>query len=152
MKKQITALMVLSLMAAPVMAQDLRNQAFEAQVFHTEAGKPMQLAELSAKEMKETEGAVAPLVAVGLMAGGRFIAQRWVTQSVARNMVRSAGNNALRTGNGRVWGVMANSRSQARAIAGNSRIREFHPGSGNRYTHYHTNPRNGSHVWYGKPR
>ena len=86
------------------------------------------------------------------MVGGRFIAQRLVTQTVAKNMVRSAGTNALRTGNGRVWGVMANSRSQARAIAGNSRIREFHAGSGKRYTHYHTNPRNGSHVWYGKPR
>lgn len=122
------------------------------QVFHTEAGKPMQLAELSAQEMKETEGAAAPLVAVGLIAGGRFIAQRWVTQTVARNMVRSAGNNAFRNGNNGTWGVMANSRSQARAIAGNSRIREIHlnkPGS--HYRHYHTSPRNGSHVWYGKP-
>lgn len=141
------------MIAAPSMAQGLDKQAFEAQVFHTEAGKPFQLAELSATEMKETEGAVAPLVAVGLMAGGRFIAQRWVTQSVARNMVRSAGNNALRNGsNGQVWGVMANSRSQARAIAGNSRIREIHlnkPGA--HYQHYHTSPRNGSHVWYGKP-
>lgn len=145
-------MMMLAMAATPVLAQNPAQGAFETRVFHTEAGNPMQLAELSAQEMKETEGAAAPLVAIGLMAGGRFIAQRWVTQTVARNMVRSAGNNALRTGNNRVWGVMANSRSQARTIAGNSRIREFHAGSGNRYTHYHTNPRNGSHVWYGKPR
>ncbi|WP_123803554.1 hypothetical protein [Neisseria weixii] len=121
-------------------------------MFEVQTDKPLQLAELSKQEMKETGGTVAPLVAVGLMAGGRFIAQRWVTQTVARNMVRSAGNNAFRNGNNGTWGVMANSRSQARAIAGNSRIREFHPGSGARYTHYHTSPRNGSHVWYGKSR
>ena len=153
MKKQITAaMMILAIIAAPATAGSVDNQAFESKVFHTKADMPMQLEELSQKEMKETEGAVAPLVAVGLMVGGRFIAQRFVTQTVARNIVRSAATNATRTGNGQIWGVMANTRSQARAIAGNSRIREFHPGSGNRYTHYHTDPRNGSHVWYGKAR
>lgn len=65
MKKQLTALMVLSMLAAPVMAQSLDNQAFEAQVFHNETAQPMQLGELSAQEMKETEGAWIPLAIVG---------------------------------------------------------------------------------------
>lgn len=73
MKKQISALMVLSVMAAPVMAQDLQQQAFEAQVFHTEAGKPMQLAELSQQEMKETEGAIAFAPAILAVTGGGVI-------------------------------------------------------------------------------
>lgn len=160
MKKQITAAMIIfAMIGTPAMAQGLDNQAFAGKVFHTEAGKSMQLAELSAQEMRETEGEAAPLVAIGLMAGGRFIAQRWVTQSVARNMVRSAGNNAFRNGTLRyasgkkqVWGVMANSRSQARAIAGNTRIRELHTRKpGTHYRHYHTSTRNGAHVWYGRP-
>lgn len=49
--------------------------------------------------------------------------------------------------------IMAPNRSIAKRIAGNKLIREFHPGAGSRYTHYHPNPRNGSHVlWYGRPR
>ncbi|MFC3873465.1 hypothetical protein [Neisseria musculi] len=69
MKKQFSALLVLSALSAPLMAQSLDHQAFEAAVFHTEAGKPMQLAELSAQEMKETEGAVAPWIAGGAIGG-----------------------------------------------------------------------------------
>lgn len=64
---------MLAMLTSPVMAQSLDNQAFEAKVFHSDADKPMQLAELSAKEMKETEGAVAPWVvggAIGGLAGG----------------------------------------------------------------------------------
>lgn len=110
----------------------------------------LQAKAITTQEMKDTQGAVAPLVAVGIMAGGRFIAQRYVTQSVAKSMVQSAGNNAFRQNN--VWGVMANSRSQASNIAGRNNIREFHPGPGQRYTHFHTSDRNGAHVWYGRAR
>ena len=122
---------------APVaaFAQTDINAVFE------QADKPVQLAALSPQEMKETEGAVAPLVAIGFMTATRFIAQRYVTQSVARSMVRSGAH-----------GVMANSRAQAASIAGRGGIREFHAGPGARYTHYHTANRNGSHVWYGRPR
>lgn len=105
MKKQLTALMVLSMLAAPVMAQSSDNQAFEAQVFHNETAQPMQLGELSAQEMKETEGAVAPLVAIGVLHGGRFIAQRWVTQRVAAQALAKGGN------------VYAKTSQQARAVA-----------------------------------
>lgn len=93
------------------------------------------------QEMIETEGAIAPLVAVGVMTGARFIAQRWVTQKVAQNMVRKGATN-----------ILAPNRAVAKRIAGNNPIREYHPGPGSRYTHYHPNPRNGSHVWYGNPR
>lgn len=167
-KISTTAAVVLFAFAAQpvmVMAQHLETAAktaqpqyavqdFEQQVFDTSPNPSLQLAELSDQEMKETEGAVAPLVAVGVMTAGRFIVQRMVTQSVAKSMVRSAGSNAFRQSN--TWGVMARSRSQAKAILGNKPgvkpIREFHAGSGQRFTHYHTNPRNGAHVWYGKPR
>lgn len=67
------------------------------------------------KEMAETEGAVAPLVAVGVMTGTRFIAQRWVTQKVAQNMVKRGATN-----------IMAPNRSVAKKIAGNNPIREYH--------------------------
>lgn len=76
MKKQISVLMIFSVMAAPVMAQEANKQPlklntddkvqtlltenpmkFEHQVFDVKQDKPMQLVELSQKEMKETEGA-----------------------------------------------------------------------------------------------
>lgn len=67
MKKQITAAVMMLSMIAPSMANGLDNQAFESQVFHTQADAPMQLAELSSQEMKETEGAWGP---VGAFIGG----------------------------------------------------------------------------------
>ena len=70
MKKQITAaMMILTMIAAPTMANSMDNQAFENQVFHTQADTPMQLAELSQKEMKETEGEWIPNVVGGIMGG-----------------------------------------------------------------------------------
>lgn len=101
----------------------------------------LQIQAMTQQEMDETEGAVAPLVAVGVMTGTRFIAQRWVTQKVAQNMVKRGATN-----------IMAPNRSVAKNIAGRNPIREYHPGDGSRYTHYHPNPRNGSHIWYGNPR
>ncbi|STZ00844.1 Uncharacterised protein [Moraxella lacunata] len=101
----------------------------------------LQVKEMTVAQMQETEGAVAPLVAVGVMTGTRFIAQRWVTQKVAQNMVKRGATN-----------IMAPNRSVAKKIAGNNPIREYHAGPGSRYTHYHPNPRNGSHIWYGKTR
>ena len=63
--------MILTMIAAPAMANSMDNQAFENQVFHMQADTPMQLAELSQKEMKETEGAwIANAVMGGV--GGHF--------------------------------------------------------------------------------
>ena len=43
MKKQITAaMMILTMIATPVMANSMDNPAFENQVFHTQADTPMQ--------------------------------------------------------------------------------------------------------------
>jgi len=111
-----------------------------AALFEKDSHSP-QLAALSNQEMRETEGAIAPLVYVGIMMAGRFIIQRAVTQRIAQNMVRSGAAN-----------ILAPNRAIARNIAGRNPIREFHPGPGSRYTHYHPNPRNGSHIWYGKAR
>ena len=70
MKKQITAaMMILTMIATPIMANSMDNQAFENQVFHTQADTPMQLAELSQKEMKETEGEWIPNAVGGIMGG-----------------------------------------------------------------------------------
>lgn len=132
--------------AIPVHSQATANELLYAFGENTD----FQTKAMTSQEMQDTQGAVAPLVAVGVMAGGRFIAQRYVTQSVAKSMVRSAGNNAARQNN--VWSVMANTRSQASNIAGRNNIREFHQGAGQRYTHFHTSNRNGAHVWYGKAR
>ncbi|STZ07859.1 Uncharacterised protein [Moraxella caprae] len=79
----------------------------------------LQAKDMTLVEMQETEGAVAPLVAVGVMTGTRFIAQRWVTQKVAQNMVKRGATN-----------IMAPNRSVAKKIAGNNPIREYHAGSG----------------------
>jgi len=106
-----------------------------------EGAQHLQVLALSAQEMRETEGAIAPLVYLGAMVGGGFIIQRAVTQKVAQNMVKSGARN-----------ILAPNRAVARNIAGRNPIREYHAGSGNRYTHYHPNPRNGSHIWYGNPR
>jgi peptidase C39, bacteriocin processing len=94
-----------------------------------------------AQFLEKTEGSVAPLVAIGVMTASRFIVQRWVTQRVAQAMITRGATN--------VW---APCRAIASRIAGRNGIREFHVGSGARYTHFHPNPRNGSHVWYGSPR
>ncbi len=81
MKKQLTAaMMILSMIAAPSMAQGLDKQAFEAKVFEVQADKPLQLAELSKQEMKETEGAWAPFV-LGALIGGNISA--WSNHGVS---------------------------------------------------------------------
>ncbi|ARB72058.1 TPA: hypothetical protein WH558_000628 [Neisseria meningitidis] len=105
MKKQITAAVMMLSMIAPAMANSMDNQTFENQVFHTQADAPVQLAELSQKEMKETEGAAAPLVAIGILHAGRFLAQRWVTQRVAAQALSRGAN------------VYARTSQQARAVA-----------------------------------
>jgi len=103
--------------------------------------RPLQLVVLSEQEMRGTKGEIAPLVYVGAMTGTRFIVQRVVTQRVAQNLVRRGATD-----------ILAPNRAIAKNIAGRNPIRDFNPGPGNRYTHYHPNPRNGSHIWYGSPR
>ncbi len=95
------------------MANGLDNQAFESQVFHTQADAPMQLAELSPQEMKETEGAFLPLVAGALMGGaisawanhgiskiktGQFASTRSTLAATAGGMIGGAYSNAMLRG------------------------------------------------------
>lgn len=128
----------------PITEPTQQFTATDTESLFEQDAKPSELAVLSQTEMKETEGAVAPLVAIGVMTAGRFIVQRYVAQTAATAIVRQGGS------------AMVRNRQQAAAIAraaGNGRpIREFHAGSGARYTHYHPNPRTGGHIWYGTPR
>lgn len=96
MKKQITAaMMILTMIAAPTLANSFDNQTFENQVFHTQADTPMELAELSQEEMKETEGAMAPLVALGYLTRiGTFVAARYATPRVAASLLRNGSYQA----------------------------------------------------------
>lgn len=148
LKSTLFAGVLTACLAVPAFANDAAEAtplpqftAQDTQMLFEQDAMPMQLAALSQQEMMETEGAIAPLVAIGIMTGSRFIAQRWVTQRVAQTMVQRGATN-----------VMAPSRSVANNIAGRGAIREFHAGPGARFTHFHTANRNGSHVWYGRPR
>lgn len=124
MKKQISVLMIFSVMAAPVMAQEANKQPlklntddkvqtlltenpmkFEHQVFDVKQDKPMQLAELSQKEMKETEGAWVANAIGGVMGGvgGHFsyMAGSIASRSYNRNahLATIAGGAALGAAN-----------------------------------------------------
>ena len=125
MKKQITAaMMILTMIAAPALANSMDNQAFENQVFHTQADTPMQLAELSQKEMKETEGEFLPLLAGVLMGGaisawanhgiskiktGQFASTRSTLAATAGGMIGSAYSNAMLRGAGIATNAFARS-------------------------------------------
>ncbi|SPX86984.1 hypothetical protein [Moraxella ovis] len=60
--------------------------------FAFEDTQNLQAVAMTDSQMQETEGAVAPLVAIGVIHGGRFIAQRWVTQRVAVQVARKSGD------------------------------------------------------------
>ena len=141
----LVAIGITAAIAAPASADSL-NASDMAFAFGGKSEGRFETARgMSPAEMKETQGAIAPLVAVGFMTGTRFIVQRYVTQRAATGIVSRGGS------------VLAANRQQAAAIArnasgGRTPVREFHPGPGQRFTHYHTTPRNGSHVWYGRPR
>ncbi|MCL1623040.1 hypothetical protein M2R47_02065 [Moraxella sp. Tifton1] len=112
----------------------------------------LQTKEMTTTEMQETEGAVAPLVAIGVIHGGRFIAQRWVTQRVAVQVARKSGDKF----------IQAHTRQQAKQIARaasknnpNGVRKEFHnpkPSAPTQYHHFHPSKTNGNHIIYGKPK
>lgn len=124
MKKQITAAVMMLSMIAPAMANGLDNQTFENQVFHTRADAPMQLAELSQKEMKETEGAFLPIVAGALMGGaisawanhgiskiktGQFASTRSTLAATAGGMIGGGYSSAMLRGAGITTSAFARS-------------------------------------------
>lgn len=139
MKKQITAAMIIfAMIASPAMAKGLDNQAFAAKVFDTEAGKTMQLAELSAQEMKETEGAALPFVAAALMGGaisawtnhgisyyrtGQPASTRSTVAATAGGMIGGGYSNAMLRGAGIATSPFASSAWTGGNAAGNVVIR-----------------------------
>ena len=84
MKKQITAaMMILTMIATPVMANSMDNPAFENQVFHTQADTPMQLAELS-------QGSAlwfAPVLAGGIRFALTGFTRHGLNQAISRGGV-----------------------------------------------------------------
>ena len=87
------------------MAQSLENQSFETQVFHSETAQPMQLGELSAQEMKETEGAVLPFIAL-VTGAGAIGAWGNHAHSYAKTGRPASVNSTLKaTGNGMLVGA-----------------------------------------------
>lgn len=157
MKKQISAaMMIFAMIAAPVTAQELDKRAFEAQVFDVQADKPLQLAELSKQEMKETEGAAGPLVVgLGYLAkSGTFVATRYATPRVAANLLRNGSYQAAHV-------ARANqAKSLAAQVHGRNNILRHGPsGHVNKpvnYSHFQAakpNPNLSSsraHVFYGR--
>ncbi|MCM2479439.1 hypothetical protein [Serpentinimonas maccroryi] len=137
--------------AALAVAEPAPFSAADLQALFVPSTEPLRVAVLSAQEMEETQGAVAPLVAIGVMHAGRFIATRYVSQSLATRMVQS-GSRQVVSHSGSVRGVMAATAQQANQIAGRGAVREFHAGSGARFTHFHPASRNGAHVWFGRRR
>jgi len=59
--------------AALAVAEPAPFSAADMQALFVPSTEPLRVAVLSAQEMEETQGAVAPLVAVGLMHGGRLV-------------------------------------------------------------------------------
>jgi len=137
--------------AVLAVAEPAPFSAADMQALFVPSTEPLRVAVLSAQEMEETQGAVAPLVAIGVMHAGRFIATRYVSQSLATRMVQS-GSRQVVSHSGSVRGVMAATAQQANQIAGRGAVREFHAGSGARFTHFHPASRNGAHVWFGRRR
>ena len=110
-------------MAAPVFANQApitepiqQFTAADTQSLFEQDAKPMQLAALSQTEMKETEGAVAPIVVYGLMVGSR-LAYVGITNSLARRTAQHAATKAF-TGV-RTLGV-SNTRTGARVMEQNN--------------------------------
>jgi hypothetical protein len=125
----------------------------EISAMFAQHGEPLELAALSQEEMNETDGAVAPLVALGIIHAGRFVAQRWVTQRVAAQVL-ARGNFSNPT-----FGAWSQTSQQARAVANQAWQRSNvirhgptgHVNSKVNYSHYqHSRNSIGGHSYYGR--
>ncbi|HGG7601553.1 TPA: hypothetical protein ACNTJK_001350 [Neisseria meningitidis] len=158
MKKQITAammiltmiaapaMMILTMIAAPAMANSMDNQIFENQVFHTRADAPMQLAELSQKEMKETEGAFLPLAILGGAAIGMWTQHGFSYATTGRpasvrDVAIAGGLGAIPGGVGAAGKVVSFAKyGREIKIGNNMRIAPFGNRTGHpigKFPHYH---------------
>ena len=122
MKKQVVILA--SLLAAShgaVFASNADHAAVqfsstEAQQLFEHDGQPMQMAELSQKEMKATEGAFVNFIVGGAMGFGMYAAQSWYSDRPItwQGSLYSAGTGALTGG---IGGALI--RASGGGIAGN---------------------------------
>lgn len=101
---------------APITEQIQPFTAADTQSLFEQDAKPMQLAALSQTEMKETEGAVAPIVVYGLMVGSR-LAYVGITNNLARRTAQHAATKAFTSV--RTFGV-SNTRTGARVMEQNN--------------------------------
>lgn len=106
--------------------------------------------------MAETEGAVAPLYAVGVfaMSAGRFIATRYVSRNIAANAARN-GCNVM------CYGTSQQARSLANQAYGRGNVTRHGPSEHQKhvdYSHYQPTIRkingveNKGHIFYGNHR
>nr|WP_101118423.1 hypothetical protein [Neisseria meningitidis] len=146
MKKQITAAVMMLSMIAPAMANGLDNQTFENQVFHTQADAPMQLAELSQKEMKETERAFLPLAILGGAAIGMWTQHGFSYATTGRpasvrDVAIAGGLGAIPGGVGAAGKVVSFAKyGREIKIGNNMRIAPFGNRTGHpigKFPHYH---------------
>lgn len=102
---------------------------------------------LDVSEMEQISGRGLPLVAIGLIQCGRFIAQRWVSQRIAVSVLRSGAD------------VLSKNASQARAIANQAWGKQNvirHGPSGHKhspvnYSHYQPQSQSvKGHSFYGR--
>lgn len=119
-------------------------------IFNASQFENLQAIELSNQEMKDTQGAIAPLVAVGVLTASRFIVQRYVSQSAAVSIARQGGGAFLQTQTRQQAAQIAKAASQNPNLI----RQELHmatPRTPIQFNHYHPSNSN-AHIIYGSPR
>jgi len=100
MKKLVLVVALSATVAAPAMAMESKASAFDdtQQIFRTDS-QPLELSVLSQQEMKETEGAVLPVVVVGAITGAAGSTAVYLAvnrgKSTWRGAAIAAGSGAL---------------------------------------------------------
>lgn len=151
----------LSVSAMAEVTQPVNTPQVDAVVFNNDlnntdlsyafgGSQDLQVQAMTEQQMNDTEGAVAPVYALGafMMGTGRFVATRYVSRSVAANAARNGSNVMVR-------GTSQQARSLARQAYGKNNVTRHGP-SGHKshvdYSHYQPTIRNGNngHIFYGK--
>ncbi|WP_435938907.1 hypothetical protein ACSF85_00330 [Moraxella bovoculi] len=113
----------------------------------------LQAVAMTDSEMQETEGAIAPVYALGVfaMSTGRFIATRYVSRNIAANAARS-GCNVM------CYGTSQQAKSLANQAYGRGNVTRHGPSGHQKhvdYSHYQPTVRkmngveNKGHIFYG---
>lgn len=97
MKNKFAALIMATFVATPVMAQNVDNQVF--------ANQNVKAIELSQTEMQETQGEVAPIVALAMLAGANAGAWKNHAKSYLKDgRPASVGSTLIAAGKGAIGG------------------------------------------------